>query len=146
MYMILYGLVISVSLLFAQFEYQRHADAMHPIQLLFGRSLFACIFSILIVNRDLKKYIYDDVPKDQFKNLGLRCFQACLVNVLDFSIVKYISLVFQSVAKNLTPIATILLSAYLIGEKFNCKNDLQFSIISLIGVTFVTCGFGLDKR
>lgn len=118
---------------------------MHPIQLLFGRSLFACIFSILFVNKDLKKHMYDDVPRSQFKNLGLRCVQSCSVNVIDFAIVKYISLVFQSVAKNLTPIATILLSAYLTGERFNCRNDLAFSIISLGGVTLVTLGFGLSS-
>ena len=52
---------------------------------------------------------------------------------------------FQSVAKNLTPIATILLSAYLTGERFNCKNDLAFSLISLGGVTLVTLGFGLSS-
>ena len=145
-YMILYGLVISVSLLFAQYEYQRHAKTMHPIQLLFGRSFFSCFFSILIVNKDLKRYMYDEVPQTQFKNLAKRCLQSASVTLLDFSIIKYISLVFQSVAKNLTPIATIILSAYMTGEKFNCKKDLAFSIISLLGVTFVTVGFGLDKK
>jgi len=49
------------------------------------------------------------------------------------------------VAKNLTPIVTILLSAYLTGEKFNCRNDLTFSIISLVGVSLVTIGFGLSS-
>ena len=48
-------------------------------------------------------------------------------------------------AKNLTPIATIVLSAYLTGERFNCKNDLAFSVISLCGVTLVTFGFGLSS-
>jgi len=53
--------------------------------------------------------------------------------------------VFQSVAKNLTPIATIILSAYFTGEKFNCRNDISFTIISLGGVTLVTLGFGLSS-
>lgn len=48
-------------------------------------------------------------------------------------------------AKNLTPIATIVLSAYLTGERFNCRNDLAFSVISLCGVTLVTFGFGLSS-
>ena len=103
------------------------------------RSMFATAIVILTNNVHLKQVVYDDVPRSQLKNLLLRCMQASVVIMIDFSIVKYISLVFQGVTRNLTPMATLLLSALLLGEKFTAF-DMGVMFVSLVAVLLITVG------
>lgn len=88
--------------------------------------------------------MYDSVPPGQGFNLFLRCFQASLINIIELSIIKYISLVFQGIARNLTPIATVFLSFLMTGEKFKTV-DIVFILVSLFGVTLTTIGFSINK-
>lgn len=58
---------------------------------------------------------------------------------ITFYIIKYISLVFQGIVANLTPIATMMLSFFMTGERFKIS-DIIFITVSLIGVIIVTVG------
>lgn len=107
---------------------------------MFLRSAVATLLCVIIVNKNLKFAMYDSIEKNQAKNLTLRCLAAGMINTLELTIVKYLSMVFQGVARNLTPIATMILSALWIGEKFN-NIDILFMIVSLIGVIAITIGF-----
>jgi drug/metabolite transporter (DMT)-like permease len=49
-------------------------------------------------------------------------------------------LVFQGVSRNLTPIATIVISFFWTGERFKSV-DIIFTIVSLIGVVAIIWGF-----
>ena len=84
--------------------------------------------------------MYDSIPLNQKKNLFFRCLAAGMINSLELTIVKYLSMVFQGVARNLSPIATMILSALWTGEKFKTV-DIIFMVFSLLGVTAITYGF-----
>lgn len=55
-------------------------------------------------------------------------------------VVKYVSLTFTSVARNLSPILTIFLGVYMLGEEFKLK-DVFLSVISLAGVVLIVIGY-----
>ena len=54
--------------------------------------------------------------------------------------IKYVSLTFHSVVKNLSPIATLGLSHHMLGEKIKIS-EIIFSIASLIGVVLIIIGY-----
>ena len=118
---------------------------MQPEQLLFARSFFGTLICILMARGNLKYILYDSVPPNQGKNIFLRCFQASLINIIELTIVKYISLIFQSIARNLTPIATVVMSYFMTGEKIS-NSEIVFIVISLAGVTCTTVGFSLNDH
>lgn len=103
------------------------------------RSIFSTITCLLIVNKNLKKVLIDDIPKKQIKMLILRSIIFTAGIVITFYIIKYISLAFQGIIANLTPIATMVLSSLMTGERFK-KSDLIFISVSLMGVIIVTVG------
>jgi drug/metabolite transporter (DMT)-like permease len=55
-------------------------------------------------------------------------------------VVKYVSLTFTSVARNLTPIITIFFGVWMLGEKLKNK-DIFMSIVSLLGVILIIIGY-----
>lgn len=60
----------------------------------------------------------DSIPSSQYKNMFFICLAAGAINCIELTIVKYLTLVFTGVARNLTPIVTVIMSALWIGEKF----------------------------
>ena len=142
--MVLYTLALSLSFLTASFVYQRNVQ-MQPEQLVVLRSFFGTLICIVTVNKDLWHVMYASVPHGQGKNIALRCLQGSLINLIEMTIIKYISLIFQGIARNLSPIATIIMSFYTTGEHIK-KTDLLYISISLIGVTCTTIGFSLNNH
>jgi drug/metabolite transporter (DMT)-like permease len=51
-----------------------------------------------------------------------------------------VSLTFTSVARNLTPIITIFLGVWKLGEKLSLK-DILFSMLSLSGIVLIVIGY-----
>lgn len=75
----------------------------------------------------------------------LRCFQAISINFIEFTVVKNISLVFQGIARNLTPIATVILAYFMTNERFSGV-DKFFIVISLIGVIILNVGENINQK
>ena len=140
----LYGVVISLSFLVAKFLFQRHPE-IQVEQLLLLRSSIGILIVILTVNKDLPKALWTQIPKGQFKNVFLRCFQDIGINFIEFQVVKNISLVFQGIARNLTPIATVVLAYFMTKERFS-RVDIFFIIVSLIGVILLNIGTGMQNK
>ena len=90
------------------------------------------------MNKNLKK-IFDEIPRNQVKILIIRSLIFTGGMCITFYIIKYISLVFQGIVANLTPIATTILSFMMTGERFKIS-DIIFITVSLIGVIIVTIG------
>ena len=107
------------------------------------RGVISTLFSILYVNRRLKYVVYDSVPKKQFKNLFIRGSQATLLILIQFTIAKYLSLVYIGLAQNITPLVTVVMSFYMTGERIK-RLDLALIFVTFIGVTLVTLGFAQD--
>ena len=105
------------------------------------RASIGVLLNILIVNKDLPKALWTQISKVQFKNIFLRCFQDIGINFIEFQVVKNISLVFQGIARNLTPIATVVLAYFMTKERFS-RVDIFFIIVSLIGVILLNIGTG----
>lgn len=59
---------------------------------------------------------------------------------ITFMVIKYVSLNFTTVTRNLTPIITIFIGAWLLGTKIKIF-DLFVSFVSLIGVILIIIGF-----
>jgi hypothetical protein len=88
---------LSLTFLASKFLYESHSD-MEASQLLFMRGIISSTFSILWVNTKLKMVVWDSIPRSQFKNLAIRSGQACLLILIQFTIVKYLSLIYIGVA------------------------------------------------
>ena len=94
-YINLYGLLTSICLVAAREIYNKHPGLM-PEQLLFYRGIISTLFCIVIVNKELKNALI--IPQNQRRNLLLRCLQAASVLLINFSVIKYISLTFQGIS------------------------------------------------
>ncbi len=95
---------------------------------------------VIIVNKNIKYVMIDSIPVNQMKNMFFLCLAAGAINSLELTIVKYLTLVFQGAARNLTPIVTVIMSALWTGEKFKTV-DIVFLVVSLAGVSAITYGF-----
>jgi len=63
---------------------------------------------------------------------------------ITFLVIKYVSLNFTTVTRNLTPLITIFIGAWLLKTKIKMF-DLFVSLISLIGVILIIIGFTTIK-
>ena len=93
----------------------------------------------LMVNKKLPYALWHCIKPGQFKKLVLRCSLAIALNIMEFTIVKYISLVFQGIARNLTPIVTCILAYFMVKERFT-RMDAFFIFVSLIGIIVLNIG------
>ena len=103
------------------------------------RGVISTLFCVLHVNKNLKQVVWDTVPSTHFKFLLVRCAQNSLFILIQFTIVKYLSLIYIGLATNMTPLFTIIISYVLTGEKLK-PTDIGLILISFVGVTFITLG------
>lgn len=128
----------AVILILADFLYERVPE-IQSFQIQFLRSIFSVMITMSLNCGHIKERVWDKLPPGKMKLMLLRCVLATIVQVTNLTIVKYFSLVFQGIARNMTPIVTILLSQVLIGESVSCF-DISFTLVSLIGVVFIIAG------
>jgi len=55
---------------------------LNGFQILFVRSILCTIITYIYVNKDLKKAMYEEVPRDQVGNLVGRCVQGLVIKAL----------------------------------------------------------------
>ena len=113
---------------------------MLPAQFLTLRGVMSTAFSLLLVNVNLKKEVWDNLPEGCFVALLKRSLQGCCLILIQFTIVKYLSLVYIGLAQNIAPLVTIVMSYFMIGEQLK-RSDLMMIGITFVGVTFITLGF-----
>lgn len=111
--------------------------------MLYVRGIISSVFSILYVNKNLKHVVYDGVPEGCMKKLVLRGFQATLLICIQFTIVKYLSLIYIGIAQNITPLVTIVMSYYMTGEVLK-TSDIVMIFVTFAGVSLITIGFNYD--
>ena len=103
------------------------------------------LLCVLTINKDLKFVMWDIIPRDQWKNIFFRCIQSNSSSFIEIGVIKYISLVFQGIAYNFSPIGTMILSYFSLGERFK-MSDVVFVLFSLFGVALTTIGIKDDKK
>ena len=60
--------------------------------------------------------------------------------LIQFTIVKYLEMTYIGIAQNLTPLLTIIMAYFMVGEKIK-SIDVFMIIIGFVGVVMVTYGF-----
>jgi len=70
-YYLLQGFFFQLNFIFAKVLYERN-PSLTPFQLLFYRSLFTTIIMMLVVNRNLKKTVWDSVNRSNVGPLMVR--------------------------------------------------------------------------
>ena len=60
--------------------------------------------------------------------------------LIQFTIVKYLEMTYIGIAQNLTPLLTVIMAYFMIGEKIK-SIDILMIIIGFGGVTMVIYGF-----
>jgi drug/metabolite transporter (DMT)-like permease len=104
------------------------------------RGLISTEYSLIMVNTRVKYVMWDSVPSSMLPGLLKRSIQAALVILINFTTIRNLSLVFMGMCSNLTPIATVLMSFIMNGEKLKAI-DLLLIFITFIGVTLITIGY-----
>ena len=139
--MVLWSITLSVSLFLGKVIINKNPKITNPEELLFIRSLFATIATIITVNKNIPNAMYYEVPEGNKALLLLQLISTSMVNIIQYSLVKYISLIFQAVCRNSSPIATVFISYLLLKESIKLT-DLLFTFISFVGVILIVIGYG----
>lgn len=141
LFMNLYSLLLAICCLISRYLFLRNPD-MQPEAQLFMRTFMSNVMLAVYLNRQLPHVAYSSIPSDQMGNLAKRALQASLLNIIEFSVLKYIALVFQGVAYNLNPVVTTLLAYFLENER-PASVDLVFMICLFAAVFMVTLGYSM---
>ena len=102
------------------------------------RSVFALVIQLMVLNVNLKSAVWDGISRDSVGPLVFRVFQGIALNIIEFSVVKYIPMTMISIVYNMSPLITIIFAFLLLKEKV--KTFEVIMVIFLIGgvVTVVT--------
>jgi hypothetical protein len=57
------------------------------------RSIFATLIFLVIMNRNIKYYLYSSIPRSQYMTLALRCAQGSFAFMCLYTCIKYFPLV-----------------------------------------------------
>ncbi|CDW77318.1 membrane protein [Stylonychia lemnae] len=112
---------------------------LSPLQLIVIRTFFSMMFYAILINVNVKEVLYTSIPRENVKNLILRCVQGVVMFPLLMIAVKYLPLVFIALASNMAPLFTALLSYLIIREKLK-PLDISVLLISFVGVIILITG------
>ena len=133
----------SVQYLLSKVLYHRH-PTLQPSQLLTVRGIIATIFGFLYVNKDIKLAMWDGVPEGNTFLLIQRIMCNCLSVIINFTVIKYMSLIYVGVAQNLSPLLIVVMSYFCLGERIN-KQDLVLLFVTFVGVVIVIYGMSVER-
>ena len=103
------------------------------------RSFFTAIIFLMIMNKDIKYYMYTDIPKRQITNLISRvCLHIFYVASL-YTSIKYFPLVFVALISSLGPLLTAVFSYFMLKYGLT-KVDTFILLISFIGILVLISG------
>ena len=70
--------------------------------------------------------------------------QATVTNLQQLFIVKYLSLVYDGIARNTVPLVVVILSYFMSGLRVKSK-DLILIVVTFVGVSLITIGYEKPK-
>lgn len=134
-YYIVYTILYSLCFLCAKYLYDRNPD-LNPFQMLMLRSGFALLFQLIIVNKELKKAVWDGVDKKSAGPLVFRSIQGTMTNIINYSVTKYLPLTMIAIVNNMGPLVTLVL-AYLILKERIKRFEILMIVLTVAGVLVV---------
>jgi drug/metabolite transporter (DMT)-like permease len=115
----------------------------HPFlsvsELITIRSVFASIIIIAIMNKKIKFYLFESVPRSHYSQLALRCCQGSFSFMCLYVCIRYFPVVFVTLVQNISPLLLAVFSWYLHGVKLT-KIELIVLTLSFIGVVIIISG------
>jgi drug/metabolite transporter (DMT)-like permease len=107
------------------------------------RSFTQFIIIVIIVNKDLKKYMFDTIQKKHYNKLIFRVVVILFATYCNFSSIKNLSLIINGLVKNTGPLFTALLSYYFLNEGISTIEVLCL-IGAFSGVSYMIIGSSSD--
>ena len=141
---IIYTLIKTSSFVLTSLLYIRNEN-LSPFQMLLMRSVFAWVFQIIWVNKDLKKACWDDINRGNVGPLATRVFQGSITNIVNYSVTKYISRTFIAVVNGMGPPLTVALCFLLLKERINCFETIMLGIIVVGTLIYSIAESGSDE-
>lgn len=102
------------------------------------------MITFLYVNRDIKKAMYDSIPRDQICNLISRCVQSLIIKTLQYELMRYFKLTTISLIANLSPLFTLFLGFLVLKENVS-RSDVMQIFGSVLALVLIFFGMQIDK-
>ena len=135
LYYIVYTILYSLCFLCAKYLYDRNPD-LNPFQMLMLRSGFALLFQLVIVNKELKKAVWDGVDKKSAGPLVFRSIQGTMTNIINYSVTKYLPLTMIAIVNNMGPLVTLVFAYFLLKERIK-RFEILMIALTVAGVLVV---------
>ena len=103
------------------------------------RSIFSVFVILALMNTKTKYYMFEAVPRDQFKNLLSRILFGTASMFCSYFAIKYFPLVLVSLVTNITPLLVALFS-YFLYKVGLARMDIANLILSFLGVAILISG------
>lgn len=137
-YYVLSTVLMSANLYCAQglFKSASHVAIM---QLTFVRGVVCSLMVLLMINRNLKKTLWDPVDRRTMPSLIFRCLQGGISVYISFSSINFFNVSTVGIVCSLKPIIACLLGVTMLGEKMSLKDVVCMSAV-FIAVFLVIFG------
>ena len=144
LYFIAYTVLKSACFVVAKMLYNRNAT-LDPFQMLLMRSIFALSTQLIMVNKNLKKAVWDGVDKKSSGPLIYRSVQGSITNIINYSVTKYLPLTIIAIVNNMSPVMTVILAFFILKEKIK-RFEMVMLFLTVAGVLeVVTTGEPSDE-
>ena len=104
--------------------------------MLMMRSGFALVIQILMVNKALKKAVWDDIERKSVGPLVFRSIQGTMTNIINYSVTKYLPLTFIAIVNNMGPLVAIILAFFILKERIK-GFEIVMIVLTVLGVLVV---------
>ena len=107
---------------------------------MFVRGGIGLLVNIIMINRDLKKVVWDTIGREHRFNLWAKVFQNLISVFLQFSAIKYFPLTYVNATRNLAPFFALIFSACCLSEPPTSKQVIVLTFIVALSIGFVFTG------
>jgi drug/metabolite transporter (DMT)-like permease len=88
---------------------------------------------------ELKFYMFESVNKDNVKPIAIRTFQNSFSLLVITYALKYFPLTIVSMVGNLSPLLTVVLAYFILGESLTVEKAVQL-VLAFVAVTMMVLG------
>ena len=119
--------------------------SMTTFQILALRALISSLINLLYVNKDLKRVMWDSIPKENIWSLIIRVSQQNLCLFVTFFSLKQFSLTTVSIVNNLASFMVVCLGYLLLAETVTHTQILTLAI-AFTGAILIIVDFDSSKE
>lgn len=110
-----------------------------PWHILTYRSIISSCITVLLLNKNLKKSLYDELPTECIPALAARCVQITLSIQVNYSAIYYFPLTYVNMFQNISPMVVVVL-CYLIYNETMSNQEIIALVLAFFAVTMTIMG------